>query len=408
MKRKYLNYFTILFVGYWLILQIVFIILTWNVNQVSDAANYAIFARNAFEQTSWYPTFANFNDDLWVANPGYINFLVLNLKIFHTLSFVSFEQLLFNILLLLSLWKISTRLGGQNVGKIVIILFCILPSNAMMVPAYMSDLMGLSLVLYSFAILKCDFKRILISGMLLAIANWVRPIAIIFIPSLIIFSLCRRVPWYYYASYIIGFAIVCIGIVSLTKYSCNHYLLGSTTKGTNMIIGCWDHASGGYDKEVFLPGNPGYIEKAERFNVVQKDSILTDRSIQWIQSNPMKFISLIPMKMLRLWGSDIYADKVFFNPNKQISQPVRVFLSIPYYMIFFLFLLGIFKKRRQIFGIVGIILLPVLIGSGMHVLMYGGLRYHYPMMGSVVFLAAVALCSLLKFSYVFPNLKRPS
>ncbi|MCH5221971.1 MAG: hypothetical protein J1F05_06595 [Muribaculaceae bacterium] len=398
--RRILPYMACFSVGVWIIAQIVLIVNFWGTPQFSDAANYSEFAHEAWRSGSWYPTAKMFSEYAWIANTGYINFLILNLKFFGTLNLVGIEQLLLNIILLCGFVRLVRIFVGVDVAYVAAILFCLLPSNMMVTPAYMSELLCVSLMVLSFNILKRKYAMVLLSGVLMIIANWVRPIALIFVPALMLYAVINRAKLKYWFAYGLGLAVGLAAIMLFTYSVCGHPLSSSTTKGTNMIIGCWDGATGKYDSVVFEEGNPGYIDPALSYNVVQKDSLLTIRSVEWIKSNPGKFLKLIPSKVAYLWGSDIYADKVLSDKEAQYTQRQRAMGSMVYYAILLLSVCGVWNSRKQLWGSIGVALLPVILGTGMHMLMYGGLRYHYPMMICIIYFAALAFRRALRSPWV--------
>ncbi len=374
----------------WIVAQIVVICIYWGEPQYSDAANYLDFARQAAAASSWYPTVEMFNNNAWIANTGYINLLVLNLKLFGTAVWVGPQQLVFNIILLLSFYKVVRELGGETLAKVAVIIFCLLPSNVITVAGRMSDIPCVALLMLSFAVIRRDWRCIMLAGIISAIANWIRPIGTMYWPSLLLFALLKKSPVKYYVSYAAGVAIVMVGIMTLTYSSCGYPLSGSTTKGTNMIMGCWDQATGKYDDVVFDSGNPGYIDPELKYNVVERDSCLSARSVDWIIHNPIRWVSLVPKKMFYLWGHDSYAEFVLEeNPDHSLSHQMA--LSGVYYMVLALSVWGIWLKRKDLFGISGIVLLPVLLGCAAHSLMYGGGRYHYPLMPPLIYFASVAV-----------------
>lgn len=374
----------------WFFAQVVVIVLYWDKPQYSDAANYLAFANQAAKASSWYPTAEMFNNNAWIANTGYINLLVLNLKLFGTTAWVALQQLVLNVLLLLSFARIVKDVSGETVARLAVIIFCLLPSNILVVVCRMSDVPCVALLMLSFAIIRPDWRYILASGIIAALANWVRPIGTMYWPSLFLFAILKKAPIKCYVAYVAGIAVTMAAIGCLTYSSCGYPLTGSTTKGTNMIMGCWDGAQGRYDDEVFSPGNSGYIEPELGYNVVERDSCLTTRSVEWILNNPKKFLTLVPKKMFYLWGHDSYAEFVL-KPNPDHSLTHQMVLSIPYYLLLMLSVCGIWMRRRNLFGISGIILLPVILGCGAHILMYGGGRYHYPLLPPLIYFAAVAL-----------------
>lgn len=169
-----------------------------------------------------------------------------------------------------------------------------------------------------------------------------------------------------------------------------------TTRGVNLIMGANDNMNGTYNSDVFNKGKMGYIH--DKTNVYEKDSIWTLRSIQWIKSHKIKFLSYMPIKLFRLWGGDYYSD-INFNISSVTSLNVKILkiciFSFFYYMSCFLFLVGIFALRKKILGVYGIILIPLVLASLMHCVLYGGMRYHYPYIPIFIFYASKGLLYLL-------------
>lgn len=387
----------------WLIAQVVVIIYYWDCPQFSDANNYAVFAREAVDSHSWYPTVQQFSY-AWVANTGYINFLVLNLYMFGTLAYIPIFQLLFNILLAFSIFLFVRRYAGECQAYVALIFFCVLPSNVFDVVTRMSDLACCALFALSIVMLrKSGIGIILVAGMLAAVANWIRPIGAMFWPAIFLywlFTLMRTrkcVYIYSYAiPYILGVLIVNSAIMAITYHSCGHALAGSTTKGTNMIMGCNDLADGGYNDAVFREGQLGYISPDSVVSAPERDRILTQRSVDWVLAHPGKFAKLAPVKMMRLWVADHYAYKVLESPDDTQPSTREVMLwSVTYYLLLAMALVGIWMCRHTLLSINGAVLLALLLGCGMHMVMYGGMRYHYPMMLCLYFFAAIGVCGLI-------------
>lgn len=398
----------------WLAMQIIVIATHWGAPQYSDAANYLQFASEAVAANAIYPTATQIYN-AWVANTGYINFLVLNLYAFGTTDFVPVEQLLLNCLLLWSVRELTRRFGSEAAANVAVIIFCLLPSNIYNVQTRMSDLFCCALFMWSIVLMRRKAGWLLLAGAVAAVANWARPVGMVFWPSVMLGALliCRkeRLGWGKIGrltlSYAVGVALVGGAIMISTDASCGVPLHGSTTKGTNMIMGCNDRARGEYDDSVFQPGECGYIDPALGLNAVERDQELTRRSVSWILANPVQFLKIAPAKVFRLWCGDYYANKVL-EPATKSPAPLKTIAlwSLTYYATLLLALAGIWHERRRLWGMAGVILLPVVLGTGMHLLMYGGMRYHYPLMVPLYYFAAIGALSLAKYQKRLAELKR--
>lgn len=380
----------------WLLAQLVVIVVYWGEPQYSDAANYMAFANEAYLQGHWYPSADDITSRAWIANTGYINFLILNLRLFGTLTLVPLLQLLVNCWMLLSVKKLTSAItGSEECSWWSVIVFCLCLSNIFTPALFMSDLLGVALLLGSLTLIRRKVWMVTVSGVLIVAANWVRPVAVLYLPAIFAFVVYRRFPLKYYAGYFAGAAVTAAAIWMLTTAWCGHGLLSSTTGGTNYIQGANDDARGMYCAEVFEPGKAGYIPDSLDYNVFQRDSALTARAIEWIGQNPGRFAVLAPRKMFRLWAADCYHDKVLTDSSPLSASGEnlagKAAFSIPYYIAIILMLIGIWAVRRRLWGYWGIFLIPLLVGCVAHIFIYGGMRYHYPMLPVVYLYAAVGL-----------------
>ena len=82
-----------------------------------------------------------------------------------------------------------------------------------------------------------------------------------------------------------------------------------------------------------------------------------------------------------------------------------VAFSLVYYVVMVLFALALWKLRRRLLGYWGIFLIPVVLGSAMHMVLYGAPRYHYPYMPIVIMYASMAALMLEKKTHLIKNME---
>lgn len=116
----------------WLLLQIVLIVVFWDVAQRSDQGLYMKMATECFEKGVWYPDVDSiYTSYIWA--PGLINFFILQLKLFGTLKANFFLNLLMNVGILWNVWYLSNRFFSRRTAYIAVTLFCLMYSNVMVV-----------------------------------------------------------------------------------------------------------------------------------------------------------------------------------------------------------------------------------------------------------------------------------
>ena len=92
----------------WFLLQVVLIVVFWDVAQRSDQGLYIKMATENFEKGVWYPDVDSiYTSYIWA--PGLINFFILQLKLFGTLKANFFLNLLMNVGILCNVWYLDRK-----------------------------------------------------------------------------------------------------------------------------------------------------------------------------------------------------------------------------------------------------------------------------------------------------------
>ena len=69
-------------------------------------------------------------------------------------------------------------------------------------------------------------------------------------------------------------------------------------------------------------------------------------------------------------------------------------------------LIGLWKLRKKIWGYWGVFLLPIILACGMHCVLYGGMRYHYPYVPIMILYATIGLMSFKDKKLLFLTKKK--
>ena len=182
-EYKYLNCknIAVITVCVWVIVQMILIWYFWDVKQRSDQGAYLEMAAKCYDQEVWYPNVGEvYSDMMWA--PGLINLLILELKLFGSFKVNFFLNLLMNIGILWNIWYLVKRLFNQQTAYVAVIMFCLTYSNILSVLPAGTEIPFLFLSLTAFSLaLRRNVSLLMIAGVLLALANWIRPLAIIFV-----------------------------------------------------------------------------------------------------------------------------------------------------------------------------------------------------------------------------------
>lgn len=393
LSKNNLRYLTITIWALWLVLQFVVAFIYTGAPQYSDAASYLAYAQKAAYTGGWYPSQSQLMNEMHIFNPGYVNFLRILVHIGLVWA-VPFINILFNAALSLAVFGIVRKLCNTSTAQIALIFFCLLPSNLMVVACRMSDLPFAALLYISIYLFQDKrYALLIIAGVLMAVANYIRPTTIIFIVPMLIYAFVKRYRIWTYLAF--GLAMLCTmgAVYQFNKSNCGTGFVAASTGGVNLIQGANDNMDGSYNDKVFAPGMPGDTT-GRNMDVFEKDSLWKAEAVKWIKANPVKYVIYIPIKISRLWIADYYHDLVL-TPGG-ISTLYKIALSIPYYLIICLAMVGIYLKRKKLWGIFGLTLIPLLGICAMHGLLYGAMRYHYPAIPILIMFAAIAAYSLLK------------
>ena len=171
-------------VGLWIIIQVVLIIVFWNVDQRSDQGAYLDMANDYFSRGSWYPDIKElYSTYIWA--PGLINMFIAELHIFGSLKANYFINLILNICILWNVWFLAKRFFSKRTAYIAVIMFCFTYSNIMAVLPAGTEIPFLALAISAFSLCLSNksIRNLLIAGILLALANWIRPLVITFVPG---------------------------------------------------------------------------------------------------------------------------------------------------------------------------------------------------------------------------------
>lgn len=408
LSQSLLHKVAIAVTGVWVLVQVILLFVFWGAPQGSDQGMYMQMALENYMKNGWYPV----KEDLYAVfiwAPGYINYLILQLKIFGTLNYNSVLNLGMNLAMLAEVFVLAKHFFSERTALYAVILYCALYSNSMVILAANTEVPFMFLILSSFVILINNHRanHFVWMGLLLVSANWIRPFAIIFLVVFVIYMIWRKYGISRYINLLLGLAAGVLMVGFYTQGQIGHFSIQSTTSGNNLIQTAHDKAYGGIMTSIASDNaGPMYIKNASRYTVFQKDSIWTSRSLIWIKSHPGRYAYLFVKKWGGLYLEDSWADRPLTGQQGSVNAYVvksmdrevlihRFFWmgvkSITYYAVLLLFLVGLWMNRRNLFSPVGLLFLILLMGTAANCLFVVGPRYHYPYMFVLVMFAADAL-----------------
>jgi hypothetical protein len=413
MKALFSNKKIIIPIFIYLLISSIFILAT-NVYLVTDAKSYNKNAELCIEQRTLYPSVQN-KYDSYIQNPGYVNFLVLLKKLGLSIKGIFFINLLLNIGLLLTLFILAQRIFGQPIYAFLIF-FIIYPRNYVINMDLYSELLCIVLAYLSILLYLKENKYLsLLSGFLMAFANYIRPVALIFVASILLFSLIRKIPKVKII-YFTGALLVAVFLIGIINYqSSGFFIFQSVTSGNNLLIGANPDADGRDYKKPFLEGKIGYIPDTSNMTFFEKDKYWRDKAIRWIIQNPAKYMSLFFKKIYYSYERDSWGINRLANTNLESDQIKKLPSVQRFFWYFFQWANQFIYILIVIVGLISVknfdlkndsllFYLIILFGTIFIGLIMGDTRLKYPLMPSFLILSSYTV-SKVRFNRVFRSIR---
>ena len=379
----------------------------------SDSARYFNLAQDCLQANSFYPAPQHLYS-YYILAPLFMNILVLLLKISNSIFIISIFNLLLNSLQLFLIYKLSVKIFNNSVGAITVLLYIFYLNNLGFIVSNLTELLFEVLVLAALIFyLRKGNHNSFICGLFIGASISVKPVGITLLIAFILFFIYTKIKFNksYHVIWLISGVALIISLFGLFNHlHFGRFIYTASTGPINIIMGANDNATGGYKDEVFKNGNEGYLANGDSMTYSEKNDFYTEKSLDWITSHPLRWLGLMPMKLLHTFIWDditvsyllasgkwdfakivkyLWIDKSFKNilPDaslikKIIFFTVEVIHLIYYYILLALCIIGIITYRKNILRseIVPVIFLFVLLGIVMILIVVGNVRFKYPYM----------------------------
>lgn len=393
----------------WLLLQVIAVIVYKDIPQGFDAIRYQQLAERMASAGEWYPTVSQIENPAvlapYIIYPGFINYLILMIRITGTISSVFWINIVWNIVYATSGSYIASRLSDKRIGYLYFILFCLSHQNVLDVVFTLSELPALTLAYAAGAL--CIPKRRITSfaaGILFGVSYYFRPSALLIIITATILLFTLKQARVKLPSLLAGVALTMGGVLIVNHHvSEKYWFVSSNTLGINMYLGANDESMG------LTGGTTDSQLDSEIYshNSLEADSIYRTKAKEWILANPGKWC-LLGVKKLR---HQITTDNLI-HMYRTRENPVLTYddnIIIKCIKIAWIWYPGIYDLILGVLCIYGIwrwrsrfrdgywpILLPIAGTLMLCILTIADYRYNATMMPVIYFLGAVGLNGLIR------------
>ncbi len=405
---KYYSFFLLIIS---IIIQFILVI-NYSGDQISDQAVYLDLAKQTSSTNSFYPSTNDIYSNFIFA-PGYVNYLSIILKLFHTEKAILIINIILLLLINFEIFYLAKKYFSSKVAFISLILSCFYSTYYGIILYTSTELLFTSLSIGAICLFtKEKLYNIIFAGIFLGLANWVRPflpVYLIIILLITIFVVNRKIVRISIFSLSLFITILTIGLA--TQRSSSFFLYQSSTGGVNLIMGASDMADGSYNSSILQKGNAGYIQNEDKVTFKVRDAQLKKIAFNWIVNNPIKYLKLVPKKIFYMYAHDFHAlaplsGDMTYNagsrsniistlknfPNLIFIQWIMIYNQLFYFLIIILSFIGFFRMIK-LKNKIGIILgLVWVLGTGLTIVTVGGSRYHFPYMPILILLASVTIC----------------
>lgn len=386
-------------------IQVILIFSYADSNQLSDYGEYIKLAKACVSRANWYPNNENMYDS-YIFAPGLVNYFILQMKLLGSMAYNMWFNLFLNLGIFYFIYSIADTWFNKRTAYIAIIAYALLYSTWWVVipagteiPFLFLSLLGLKIV-----VKRKSVGIVLLAGVAFGLANWIRPLVVIFLLTALVVLYINRDKARKYVFLMTGFALVLMLIGTSSYITSKKVILQSSTSGVNLAYTANDKAYGGVASSLRSDTtNLCYIKDAQSYTYSQKDSIWKVRAIEWIKEHPGKYAGLYIIKIPGLFTEDTWPDRAVLPGAGFIDKFVHgqisladfiwrvitmVSKSIVYYAVCLIFLIGLWRNRKDICTCKGLVLLPVFLGIAITCIFSVSPRYHYPFLFAVVIWAA--------------------
>ncbi len=329
----------VLTIGFLLLLLGVLIVFGYT--PTNDGEGYIEYAQIAIADRQPYPTLHHIIGKPYIWNMGIINFVALSLGLTKSLYPL---LVLFCIMKALTAWLLAhttAKLFNRQVALLALILYILYPNNwgqSTMLSSEIPMLFFTMLALYTAPLSSPGGDTIAMKGIeapsgavggALALANWFRPVAAIFLLALIAyFFLFRKRQWKKLTLHLLsGYAMVVLLIGTSCYLRTGYFLYQADSLWFNMAEATYETDSQPhYNTEVFPEGTARFIDDMQHKTAIECSHIWRERSLKWLSEHPVEYLKKVPARLYYIYQNDI-DNLAAFLPTK--TDAAKNYITLP-------------------------------------------------------------------------------
>lgn len=366
-----------------------------------DSNGYIDLATDALSYGELYPVASKINEYEFLWNQGAINMVALSLLLTGSVTPLLVLYALMKGATAWFTYDIARKICGSRTAMIALTLYLLYPANYGECTSVHSELPFMFFALFSLWLSVCRSRHVA-AGFLLALANWMRPMGLVFLISLLLY---HWLGWRKSLRLIAGYLVTII-IIGSVNYQQKHVFIYQAQTGWMALT---DYSTNHSETSLHIRNNC-------EWDVSQKDSAWQSLFCKWLKEHPIEYFSQMPQKMLNTYVSD-NVNLCAFLPNKPQRDYLYEELSMQtlindfpifsriqwltvlnlfiYYSLLMTAFFSLFHFKKNIILPTSIIIIGTLI---LLFFGHGEARFHIPFMPFIIILSSYYFINVVKVS----------
>lgn len=289
----------IMLIGLFTLFQLI-ILFIFGYTPYPDSNGYILLAQESVAHGELYPIASKLNEYPFLWNIGAINAVAVSLALFHSVSPLLVSYALLKGITAWLFYAVTRKICNSHVALIALILYLVYPANYGESTSVLSELPFMFFIflgLYLSIVRHCN----LAGGVMLALANWFRPMAIIFLLAIIIYNLYK---WRKSLRLLIGYFAMIL-IIGFMSYQRTGLFIYQAKTGWMALT---DYSTNHTPESM-------QVREHKEWNVNQKDSAWQSLFMDWLKDHPIEYIQQMPIKLVNTYVSD-NVNMCTFIPDK--------------------------------------------------------------------------------------------
>lgn len=369
-----------------------------------DSEGYIKLANDCLIYNEPYPVSIKLTDLAFIWNIGAINTVALSLKLFHSVVPLLVCYSLMKGMTAWMLYKITQQITNTRIANIALLIYVLYPANYGEATSVLSEVPNIFFSLTALYLIICKKKNVM-GGGIIAIANWFRPIGLVYIIAVIIYQRKKAVKT------MIGYAAM-IGIIGwMSYYRTGCFIYQAQTGWMALLQYSVDNTATKSDDA--LP-----VITDTHINVTEKDKIWRNRFFAWLKEHPADYIAQMPEKLYKLFVSDNVNMCAFLSHKqhrkylyselnmRQLANDFPAYTPVQfltmmnlffYYILLVLFVTSCLQIRRLPYRQTLVLPFALIILNILMIMLvgHGEARFHYPFMPYIIIIDAVFISKII-------------